>query len=474
MKHPWKSRDNRPLQTSLTIDFLLFNCMLLMLVLVVYLFVQKDIAQVIRERMTPDPNLSVEAGTYREELGQGPESDRLLKSGGWLELLDSGKRVIQVIGEKQDEVQVYDEDSLYLGLENRSDQPFYYSITSVTEQDTGAAWMLLKIPRDVINISINNEFLVSYLNHSVFFYVFLVSGLILLLIFVYSYWVSRRIKKPLRVLNLGLNRMMEGHYNTRIALYAETEFLRIGHSFNYMADVIEKTTEEKRLAEKSKQRLMVDLSHDLKTPITSIQGYAQALIEGRVTDPERQTKYLNYIYTKSVQVTKLIQHMLDLLKLDSPDFILRIERLELGDHLREIIADTYGEIEQKDFELHLQVPEEEVYARYDPELFASVINNLIANALAYNPEGTRIRVSVIPEDTQIRIEIADNGVGIPKELWSTIFDPFVRGDEARTTASGGTGLGLSIAKKNVEKMEGTLLLESREGEPTVFVIHIPK
>ncbi|MFD2877988.1 hypothetical protein ACFTAO_21525 [Paenibacillus rhizoplanae] len=124
MKHPWKSRDNRPLQTSLTIDFLLFNCMLLMLVLVVYLFVQKDIAQVIRERMTPDPNLSVEAGTYREELGQGPESERLLKSGGWLELLDSGKRVIQVIGEKQDEVLLYDEDSLYLGLENRSDQPF--------------------------------------------------------------------------------------------------------------------------------------------------------------------------------------------------------------------------------------------------------------------------------------------------------------------------------------------------------------
>ncbi|WP_340023474.1 HAMP domain-containing sensor histidine kinase [Paenibacillus sp. FSL K6-1096] len=473
MKHPWKSRDSRPLQTSLTIDFLLFNCMLLMLVLAVYLFVQKDITQVIREKMIPDPDMSVEAHTYLGELGEGPESERLLKSGGWLELLDSGKRVIQVIGEKQDDIQMYDEETLYQGLENRSNQPFYYSITSV-QNDSGAEWLLLKLPRDVVKVSINNELLMSYLNHSVFFYVFVVSGLILLLIFVYSYWVSRRIKKPLRVLNLGLNRMMEGHYNTRIALYAETEFLRIGNSFNYMANVIEKTTEEKRQAEKSKQRLMVDLSHDLKTPITSIQGYAQALIEGRVTDPERQAKYLNYIYTKSVQVTKLIQHMLDLLKLDSPDFILRIQRLELGDHLREIIADTYGEIEQKDFELHLQVPEEEVYAHYDPELFASVINNLIGNALAYNPEGTRIRVSVIPEETDIRVEIADNGIGIPKELWSTIFDPFVRGDEARTTASGGTGLGLSIAKKNVEKMEGTLLLESREGEPTVFVIRIPK
>lgn len=446
--------------------------MLLMLVLGVYIFIQKDITHVILDRMIPDPNLSVEAADYSEELGEGPESSRLLKSGGWLELLDSGKQVIRVIGDKQDEPLAYDENSLYEGLENRSDQSYYYSIARV-DGDPEAAWLLLKIPRNVIKVSINNEMLVSYLNHSVFFYVFVVSALILMLIFVYSYWVTRRIKKPLRVLNLGMKRMMEGHYNTRIALYAETEFLRIGQSFNYMADVIQKTTEEKRQAEKSKQRLMMDLSHDLKTPITSIQGYAQALVEGRVTDPERQTKYLNYIYNKSVQVTKLIQHMLDLLKLDSPDFILHIERLELGDQLREIIAETYGEIEQKAFELQLQMPEEEVYARYDPELFASVINNLISNALAYNPEGTRMRVTVIPEDTEVRIELADNGVGIPQQLWSTIFDPFVRGDEART-ASGGTGLGLSIAKKNVEKMGGSLVLESREEELTVFIIRIPR
>ncbi|MBW4081339.1 cell wall metabolism sensor histidine kinase WalK [Paenibacillus sp. S150] len=472
MKHPWKSRDNRPLQTSLTLDFLLFNCMLLLLVLGVYLFIQKDITHMILDRQLTDPNLSVEAGEYSEELGEGPQSTRLLQSGGWLEVLNSGKEVVRVIGGKRDEIRAYDEDSLYLGLENRTDQPYYYSIAKL-EGDGGAAWLLLKIPRSVIKVSINNEMLVSYLNHSVFFYVFLVSGLILMLIFVYSYWVTRRIKKPLRVLNLGLKQMIEGHYSTRIKLYAETEFLRIGESFNYMADVIEKATEEKRRAEKSKQRLMVDLSHDLKTPITSIQGFAQALIEGRGTDPERQTKYLNYIYSKSVQVTKLIQHMLELLKLDSPDFILRTERLELGDHLREIVADTYGEIEQKDFQLQLQVPEEEVYARYDPELFASVVNNLISNALSYNPPGTSLRVTVIPEDTEVLIEIADNGIGIPKELWSTIFDPFVRGDEART-ASGGTGLGLSIAKKNAEKMGGSLTLESREEELTVFTIRVPK
>lgn len=472
MKHPWESRDNRPLQSSLTLDFLLFNCMLLLLVLGVYLFIRMDVTHMILNKQVADPNLTVEAGDYRDELGEGEESRRLLKSGGWLEFLDNDKKVVKVIGTKLDKAASYDEESLYLGLENRADQPYYYSLTRLNK-DGQNGWLLLKIPRDVIKVSINNGVLVSYLNHSVFFYVFVFSGLILILIFVYSSWVTRRIKKPLRILNLGLKQMIEGNYSTRIELYAEKEFMRIGETFNYMADVIERTTEDKRRAEKSKQRLMVDLSHDLKTPITSIQGYAQALVEGRGTDSERQTKYLNYIYNKSVQVTKLIQNMLELLKLDSPDFILHEQRLELGDYLREMIADTYGEIEQKAFLLQLQVPEQEVYARFDPELFASVVNNLIANALAYNPPGTILRVQVIPEATEVAVEIADNGVGIPKELWSTIFDPFVRGDEART-ASGGTGLGLSIARKNAEKMGGSLMLESRENEATVFTIRVPK
>lgn len=96
--------------------------------------------------MTPDPNLSVEAGTYREELGQGPESERLLKSGGWLELLDSGKRVIQVIGEKQDDIQAYDEDMLYLGLENRRGQPFTILLRVLRSRTAGQPGCCLRFP----------------------------------------------------------------------------------------------------------------------------------------------------------------------------------------------------------------------------------------------------------------------------------------------------------------------------------------
>lgn len=374
--------------------------------------------------------------------------------------------------EKKDGVTQYTSNQLLKSLENGEEQAYFYSLTTLNAQSE-SEWLLLKLPREAITITINSDPFVAYFNHSLSYYVFLGVGMILLLIIVYSYWVARRIRKPLRIITLGLKQMIQGNYDTRIALYAEKEFSQIGETFNYMADVIEKTTKEKRQAEESKKRMMVDLSHDLKTPITSIQGFAQALVEGRGEDEERQKRYLSYIYNKSSQVTKLIQNMLELLKIDSPDFLLRMEHQELGEFIREIIADTYGEIEQKNFVLHLNVPEEDVFLNFDAELLSSVVHNLISNALIYNPPGTHLRVEVIPLEKEVTIEIADTGVGIPEELWSTMFDPFVRGDKART-ASGGTGLGLSIAMKNTEKMGGTLHLSRRKKEPTVFTIRIPK
>lgn len=471
MKRLWRTREKRPLQTSFTLDFILFMIILLVLALGVYLFVSLDVTHTFAKYRIADPDLKVEANAYMDDPDNGIESKRLLQSGGWLEVLDNERKVIKVVGEKLDLVSQYSDDDLFIGLENRSEQTYFYSLAHFPDNASG--WLLLKIPREKIDVSINSDPLISYLKHPVSFYVLLAIWLMLLLIFVYSYWMARRIRKPLRIITQGLNQMTRGKYNTRITLYAEEEFVQIGDTFNYMADVIERTAEEKRQAEESKQRLMVDLSHDLKTPITSIQGYAQALMEGRGEDEERQKRYLTYIYNKSAQVTKLIQNILDLLKIDSPDFMLHMKQQDLSEFMREIIADTYGEIEQKDFVLQFLAPDEGVYASYDSELLSSVVNNLISNALTYNPPGTQLRVEVLASEDEVIIEIADTGIGIPEELWSTIFDPFVRADKARS-ASGGTGLGLSIAMKNMDKMGGTLQLNKRDNEATVFTIRIPK
>lgn len=470
-----KTRQQRPLQASLAIDFLRFLLIVLFTVMVIvfgtYAFMQLDVAQKLQDYQLADPDLKTQASRYLDNPQNGPETAKLLRSQGWLEVLDSSKRVREVIGSKQDDPQSYTEEQLYKLLENDPEQAYYVSLADY-QQEGSSGWLLLKLPRDRIDITINNYPFMSHFNQSVTFYIMLGAMLLLMLVITYSYSVARRILKPLKTIIQGLKEMIQGNYSTRLTVHAEKEFEQMAETFNYMADMIERTTVAKQRAEDSKQRMIMDLSHDLKTPITSIQGYAQALYEGRVEDAERQRKYLLYIYNKSFQVTRLIQNMMELLKTDSPDFLLKMGRHELGDFLREIIAGAYGEIEQKQFTLRLEVPDHDVYAQFDPELLSRVVQNLTANALAYNPPGTTLRVSLTPRPDAVVIEIADNGVGIAKELRSTIFDPFVRGDEART-ASGGTGLGLAIARKNTERMGGTLELSGTKLEATVFTITIP-
>ncbi len=469
-----KTRQQRPLQASLAIDFLKFLLIVLFTVMFIifgtYAFMQLDVAQKLQDYQLADPDLKTQASRYLDNPQSGPETAKLLRSEGWLEVLDSSKTVREVIGNKQDDPQRYTEEQLYRLLENDPGQPYYVSLAEYP-QNGASGWLLLKLPRDRVEITINSYAFMTHFNQSVTFYIMLGAMLLLLLVITYSYSVARRILKPLKTIIQGLKEMIQGNYSTRLTVHAEKEFEQMAETFNYMADMIERTTIAKQRAEDSKQRMIMDLSHDLKTPITSIQGYAQALYEGRVEDVERQRKYLLYIYNKSFQVTRLIQNMMELLKTDSPDFLLKMGRHELGDFLREIIAGAYGEIEQKQFTLRLEVPDDDVFAQFDPELLSRVVQNLIDNALEYNPPGTTLRVGLTPGPGAVVIEIADNGVGIPKELRSTIFDPFVRGDEART-ASGGTGLGLAIARKNTERMGGTLVLTSSRQEATVFTLTI--
>lgn len=478
MKRLLEFRKKRRLHTSLIFDFFWFNVFVLMLIIGLGIVGSLDWSFNVGKHSQDDNKLQLEASAYaavlRDQNNQ-EEIDRLVRAGGWLEQLDLKRNVIRTYGVNANSRYGYSEAEL-LGLqENTPEQPYYSSVAVLPEEE---GYLLLHLSRDQVFIEKKlvlpkeADFVKRFITRTRV-YIFLWVGLVLFLTVSYGYWVAQRIRKPLLTLSAGMKRMTNGDYSARIWLEAEREFVQIRDTFNYMADVVERTTQEKQQLEDSKQRLIIDLSHDLKTPITSIQGYAQALHEGRVSDPEQQKRYLGYIYEKSGRVTRLIQNMLELLKLDSPDYEFRLKRREVGEFLREVVVDVYGDIEQKRFLLHVLIPDERVYAVYDQEPLARVILNLIGNALKYNPAGTRLRIELKETESHAVIEVADTGVGIPQELWGTIFDPFVRGDESRS-GDGGTGLGLSIAMKITGKMGGTLELHRSETEATVFTVCLPK
>lgn len=224
--------------------------------------------------------------------------------------------------------------------------------------------------------------------------------------------------------------------------------------------------------------LLSDVAHDLKTPIATISGYAQALNEGMVESPEKQREYLQIIYKKSLQMNQLITVMFDYVKLDSEGFELKKERIDLAEFLREISAEMYSDIERTEMELLVELPDKECNVMADKAQLARVVMNLLTNAIRHNPKGTKIRISLEEScgyKEGWKVQIADTGNRIEEALAEHLFEPFVMGDASRSSRAG-SGLGLSIASKIIEMHGGTLSLNQNPEAPytKAFCIELMK
>jgi signal transduction histidine kinase len=241
-----------------------------------------------------------------------------------------------------------------------------------------------------------------------------------------------------------------------------------------LASKLEKKNQEMILLEESKKRMLADLSHDLKTPMTTIQGYSKALYEDIIVDEEKKKKYLKYIYDKSIRVTHLIEELFMFSKLDSPDSPIQKEEKDICEFFREVIVEYYELFSEKDMELEVEIPPTVILYSFDQKLLYRAISNILENVVKYNPTNTFVYFHLHNTNTSIKLEIGDNGVGISEEIVNTLFDPFVRGDKNRLN-DGGTGLGLAITKKIVEKHGGQLKLETKPARgKTNFIIELPK
>ncbi|WP_454052742.1 sensor histidine kinase [Clostridium sp. Marseille-Q7071] len=320
---------------------------------------------------------------------------------------------------------------------------------------------------------------ISSANLTIFYNMLIKAGIIFLLTFIinvilFSLWTSKKISKPLGKITEGMSKMSEGNYDTKIEFYAEREFAVIRDTFNFMAEKLKVMEREKKELEDRKTRMLVDLSHDIKTPITTIQGYSKALSEGLIEDEDKKIRYYNTIFNKAGRVSELTDDLFEFVKLESVDYKLLITKTDYVEFVRKIIVDHYEEIEEKGFELDLRFPEKEILLGFDTKLISRAISNIIENALKYNPDGIKLRIEIIEEYDKVILEIGDNGIGIPENIKNRIFDAFVRGEESRKD-DGGTGLGLAISKMIIERHGGQLRLKNQvTEEKSVFSIILNK
>lgn len=236
----------------------------------------------------------------------------------------------------------------------------------------------------------------------------------------------------------------------------------------------EEREQQQRDFDKKRNLMLSDIAHDLRTPMTTVNGYAKALADGMVTDVTKKQEYLNAIQNKSVRMNELINLLFEYAKLDSEGFRLDKTKLDLCELLRENAALAYSDIEEAGMDFEVQIPEEPYYINADSIQLSRVVTNLLNNAIRHNPKGTTITLSMKEEAAGVRVVVADDGNTIPDDISGHIFEPFAKGDSSRR--SGGSGLGLSIAKKVINMHGWDLKFVSKPDDRNTkaFVIWIKK
>ncbi len=282
------------------------------------------------------------------------------------------------------------------------------------------------------------------------------------------------ITRPLRKLCQSTSRLKEGDLTVRVDLKLKNEFLELQNTFNEMAQKLQEETALRERAEKSRRQLVLDISHDLKNPLTAIMGYAEYGLNHQNEPAQAQRTYLAAIRDNGQRANTLITGLFELSKLESPEYRLKKSRLDLGEYLRRVAAHHVAGLESAGFAYDFDVPEEEAWAQIDEDAMDRVFQNLFANALKYNPAGTSISLSLKTKEDSFKICFADNGAGMAEELAQTVFQPFVRADAARNSKTGGTGLGLAIVKQIISLHGGSIRLETSPGKGCSFFIMLPK
>lgn len=231
---------------------------------------------------------------------------------------------------------------------------------------------------------------------------------------------------------------------------------------------------EIRHLEQIRSDFVANVSHELKTPVTSVKGFAETLLSDDVTDKDTEQQFLQIILDESKRLDRLIRDLLHLSKIEKNTLPLNIEQIEIRQFIKEIVQTMSTSVKKKNIQLTLPSTEKETFLEGDKDRLNQIIINLVSNAVNYSSDYGSVEIGVKEKNNAVYISVSDNGAGIPEESLSRIFERFYRVDKARSRHSGGTGLGLAIVKHLVESHHGRIKVDSVEGKGTTMTVIIPK
>lgn len=304
----------------------------------------------------------------------------------------------------------------------------------------------------------------------VIFFLLCLLAVLLVIVCCQQFFFQRGIEDKLEKISGKLSEILEKDSDEKVMIFTDQKALmELSGQINRLLLDRQQIRRDYRRQELSVRKMLANISHDIKTPLTVILGYMEIL---RLEDKDNEM--FKKVEAKAKQVVELINEFFTLAKLEAGDMNMKITNVEINELCRENVLGFYELLLQKEFAVDLSIPEQRLYVQGEKESLDRILNNLLSNAVRYGSEGKYIGLFLREEEDFIAVEVVDHGRGIAREYAERIFDRLYTMEDSRNRQMQGNGLGLTIARNLARQMGGDLLLESEPGVKTVFTVRLKR
>lgn len=298
---------------------------------------------------------------------------------------------------------------------------------------------------------------------------------ILLIVIVILSFILVSVRRKIRYICDVLNDVLSGNFNQRVRFQNKIKDLSsLSIKINKLIEKLQVVNKENMAHEESRKKMISNISHDLRTPLTSMLGYMELIFENNTLDECKKNEYLRIIYNKGNSLYDLMEEFFQISKLDSNDVNLTLSNINLSELIRQNLISFFSQIQKLNIEPQINIGDKDLYIICDEKIMNRILSNLINNALKHGVGATNIGINLFYSSDCIDIEVWDNGCGIKDEEIDHIFDRLYTVEKSRSTALKNSGLGLTIVKKLVESLKGNIIVESVPFKKTSFKVKIPR
>lgn len=328
-----------------------------------------------------------------------------------------------------------------------------YPIRRVNESQSADPWAIIVVHSSLTSVNKTFEKILSSLWIPAV--AVTVTGCLVFLI------LTRGITARIDAINSATKEIAKGKFDTRLNFSSKDEITELAQGFNKMAESL-------KISDASKRDFVSNAAHELRSPMTSINGFVEGMLDGTIPK-EKYTEYLTIVSSEVKRLTKLVNNMLDLSRIESGRETLTFTEFDITELIRRVIIRFGQKIDSKGIVPEINMPETKVRVIADPDKIERILQNLIDNAIKFTPAGKRLIISCTPKDQKVYVSVKDEGAGISKEDLKFIWDRFYTVDKAHTGHKSGTGLGLAIVKSIIEQHGQEISVSSEQGAGTEFV-----